>query len=433
MSGKKNPVMQSAFLRNDRVIPIEPHLHVGNNPRSIALLAEWLTTDRLLVPRFQRDYIWRRKKLIEWVETVIANTAVGVIVTYQINGEGPFFLADGFQRLTSTVKFMKNPMAFGFPFGTAQASNYCQAFFIPVQHRHYETHEFAMVAFQNLNKGTQATPAEYHKGELCLEESGLGEELYKKIVKSVEIVEAMKLSGKGRGRNAESKALRDCLGLFYQYTTNASIVTFYNVGKIQNDKVSIESRLRNLMENERWSAEDIKQKIKNFQTFLAGQIALFESICRETEQEGKAFSLTVVRWLFHLAIWRRNTGRSVETYHEFLRRLFNFFKKYATFTSRIEVDVLDSNFREVITLGLDKLGNLKALSRLFEVPLWEEKKNRRKQSNAALGYHRSHIDPFSQHGEGETILEPAPLNLSRGAKSIEDDLVMNQEAFLQII
>jgi len=384
----------------------------GNREVELFRMAQRLDEKSLQVPAFQREYIWTGPRLLEWMKTVENGKAIGVLVTYQIKGSGPVFLADGLQRLTATNYFLKNPVGHGRSYGPDQARKYCENFSITVQHRHYEDHEEAMRAFQNLNKGTPTTPAEFHKGEIA--SSVVGKEAYSRIPQVVATMETQRLGRKSLGRKKRSTQLRDALGLFYQYSNQYEGTTFWQISKEQpNDEGagdSIESLLMQHLQG--WTLQQLKERIGAFGRFLAGEMALLDSLVDETNQRGKAASPTFLRWIMHLAIWRKNNGRPITIYQEFLRSLLLLLNEYNTFTSSFVLPNTTPLFR--LTLATDSLSNLARLCEYLDSPLMNQQ--RRRSTPRVSGYDDSHIVPFSVGGNGQTVAEPAALNRSRGAK-----------------
>lgn len=382
----------------------------GNRDESLFAMVKKLKESKLQVPPFQRGYVWPESKLREWIQTVISNQAIGIIVTYQVNGEGPEWLADGLQRLTSTRMFLDNPQRYGFEFSKDQAEEYCEKYGISIQHRHYKDHESAMYAYKNLNRGTAITPAEYHKGDMTIND--IGDYAYKSIIASLKKIESSLMSGRSPGRNPESKLARDSLGLFYQYISEFQGFEFWNVGQINQNGKAIEEMLLDHMQG--WNKKDVDDRIKDFEIFMLGEVVLFRDIMRKAKCEGIAFSPAALRWLFHLSLWRKNNNRPRHLHIEFLEKFFALPRSTKTISSRI---ILSGDDLKSVTLDMDGLGQLKTMCEYMKCDLHSpEKRNNHKITS--VGYHSSHIKPFSIFGNGETVPEPAPINIARGANPI---------------
>lgn len=140
----------------------------GDNSWSLGEIVRWFQSGKLLKPDYQRDYVWVLEQEKGWSKSIVDQSAIGVIVTYQLPDGGPSYLADGLQRITATLRFLEDPQRYGFKFGTSQAAEYVSAFVVTVQHRIYETHDIAMDAFQRLNKGTALDPFDFWRGVMVL-------------------------------------------------------------------------------------------------------------------------------------------------------------------------------------------------------------------------------------------------------------------------
>jgi hypothetical protein len=400
----------------------QPQRKEQDSPKEISTMADRLKKNELQKPIFQRDFVWEPSKIQGWIESVLDGKAIGVIVTYQIKGGGPIYLADGFQRLTATQQYMDDPQALGFVYGKKQARTNCESFEVTVQHRIYETHQDAMRAFQNLNKGTALTPAEFYKGELCLE-NPLGEIVYVEIPRVVEESTKMLVSGKAVSRPQASTLLRDSLGLFYQYISAHKGREFWQVGtrRLDPKKDPVERLLGEDLINRHWTTAQLHQQIQRFRQFIDEQIAEVVELAKETHQEYKTFSRTLLHWILHLAIWRKNNGRSFKLYQEFLSSLLQSYKEFKSFSSRTYV--ADSATGELIPVSM-QVGRLSSLSTLSKGLGVDLSNGRRRQSTPPVkpGYNVSHLKPVSEYGEGETIIEPAPRNKARGAQIVQEQL-----------
>lgn len=385
----------------------------------ILQLLEEIKSEKLQVPKFQRGYVWSKEKLKGWAETIISGMAIGVIVTYQLKGGSPKFIADGLQRLTATARFLENPKEYGFDFGPEQAMVYCESFMIPVQNRVYNGHPDAMIAFHNLNAGTSLTPLEYYRGLLKTDTKGTI--IFDKIPNIIFSAEYPLVSGKKPGRDALSKLTRDALALFFQYLSETTQIFFWHVEKqkIRPVKDSLELKILNHIKN--MSQDEIDKKISSFEQFINEHIKEISAIIQETEQAGKLMSRTVIRFLLHTAIWRKNAKKSGDLYLRFVRRFIEIQIPYRTFSSRFSLP--DTDPVQIISISIGSLQHLKKLSTALDVPLYEGYK--RKPRETARGYHNSHVVPLSKHGEGETIIEPGLRNRVRGAQPIFENLPLD--------
>ena len=403
-------------MQEEELLIIKPRFERGNTDRPILYLIQMRDSHTLLIPEFQRsDSVWDEKKKKQWIYSIMNHEAIGVIVTYQLKGSGPIFLADGLQRITATKEFMGNPHDFGLDFGREQAAAYCMAFSIPVQHRHYQTHKEAMYAFQNLNKGTALTPYEFHKGELILD-SAAGKVVHKTVPQAMDAIVTQYLTGRKYNRNTQSRLMRDDLALFYQYISGDNTLDFWRVGQLQENGQSVECLIRKHIDSNKLSSSRLTEMVQDFKRFLASEMAFIDSIVIETKQKGKAFSPAALRNVLHTAIWRRNAKVPRLHYESYIRSLMEIWKPYSSFSAK--VDLPNSDPICTSSLATDNLYQTRQLCDALDIPLFAVSRKRSNSKTAAIGYDVSHIEPFSTHGDGDVIIEPSGVNRARGATEI---------------
>lgn len=391
-----------------------PERDTGAQNFTIDFMAKELADQKLLVPHFQRDYVWDKRKLISYIQTIISKQAVGVLVTYQLEGGGPGYLADGLQRLTSVSRFLEAPHKYGFEFDREQAKIYCECFTIAVQHRIYSDHDEAMSAFHDLNNGTGLMPREYYKGVLT--RNPIGGFIFSSVPAIVYNNERLFTSTKKLTRGEESKYVRDAFGLFLQYVSGAKVTTFWKTASkaIVPTKDSVEGKLMDYIKQHDVDLQEIEKKVENFDRFMAREIKVIVELINESGQSHKPMSRTFSRWLLHMAIWRKNNNRPVKLYTKFLLKLLQELIPYQTFCSIFNVEGVQPPF--IVALQSQSLKDFRRLCQVYEIPLFDGFK--RKTRETIPGMHNSHIRPFSEYGEGETVKEPGLLNMARGAKEI---------------
>lgn len=393
---------------------------VGNTDMPITTLIDMMNEGELHKPKFQRDFIWTKEKIQGWINTIISKKAIGVIVTYEVQNERALnkYIADGLQRLTATKLFIANSSGFGFTYSQNEAQKLCKAFFITVQHRHYKDHEEAMKAFQNLNRGTALAPAEFFKGELTLMD--LGEEIYKHIPEIININERVGLVIQGKGRRVRSQILlRDCLALFLQYISGYKKMVFWNITSSKMGEVDVvERQLANFIKEQEWSLVDLDKAIKNFDNYISSEVAVLNQIRNNIGRDRLPFGSTLFRWLLHLSIWRKNNGKSVDLYIKMVTSLLNILSQTQIDSFSSLFAITDENgMQKIFSLHIGDLNQLSTICQYLKVPLAE--KQIRKNKSVPKGYHHSHKKPISLFGDGETFLEPAIINIARGAKECE--------------
>lgn len=393
-------------------VPVE--FSLGNTERSLWSLATLLKDSVLQIPIFQRQFIWKPKRQIpEWGKSVIDKSAIGVIVTYQTAVQmNQLWLADGFQRLTATLRIAEDPASYGFRFGAKQWQAYCEGLGITHQHRMYESHNAALRAFQNLNRGTALTPAEFHKGQLVI--YPLGAILYDRIPSIVNLYEVrchVNLSRTNRSRRGA--ALRDSLALFYQYVTQTTELAFWGAAsRSLTTGKSLEERLAEWAHDQ--SHEIVDRTITNFEQFIASQEAIISKIKKDLCMETRTMNQTLFRWLIHAGIWRKNARRPVDDYVDLVFKLMSHLRDYEVLPGNIVLP--DVEPAKIVWLRMSRLDQLSQICEHFDNNLYE--KNHRKRQATPRGYDTSHVQPFKFFGEGETIIEPSSINRARGAQPI---------------
>lgn len=372
---------------------------------------------------FQRDFVWKPYQITAWGKTIMNKSSIGVIVTYQLEKGSPVYILDGWQRLNATARYMERPQEYEFSYGPEQARRYCDTFDMPVQHRHYRSHQVAWEYFARLNQGTIVTPYEMNRGLLTMA-SEAGKLLANEIPPMVASLEAPYIRVRRESRTSTHSHNRDAYSLFLQYTTKTDYlhpwnVTGNNVSPVAPRETPVEVALAAEIERRQWSVMEAERLLKNFRAFLAEQIAEIVAIYRESGGEGRTIAFTLWRWLLHLSIWRRNAGRPVELYRDLLKKLFVYLMhdlSMRTAGSRFILPERDGK-RPPVTLSIGGCHHLLEVCRHLDNALYEGRVRRREV--LAPGYHSSHVLPFSQHGDGPTIPEPGPRNRARGAKPIE--------------
>jgi hypothetical protein len=400
----------------------QPLMDIGEVRHSLAELVKAYQSGGWQLPNFQRDFVWPHYKIRTWAETIVDQRRIrlGVIVSYQLvtdqRNQYPVYIADGRQRLEATVRFMDNPRRYGFDLTREQARAYCNSYYVVVQHNHFTSHDEGLWAFQALNLGTTVVPAEFYKGELTRLPNGAY--LWDVVPIIVDKV-SHHLCTKVTTHKHRSVLHRDSLALFYQYASGTDAMEFWNVATSmvrpgQDHKV-IEPLLARFVENR--SRDELEHLVKAFQRFLEGSTALIEQLLRETEHpNGTAMSPTVYRWLVHTSIWRKNINASETLQEELFRKILEHMRRYPRISSRFE---LPDSTGILIPIMLSPQGiraTLPILCRAFNIDLYQPPR-RAKNRSGAPGYDQSHVESFAEHGEGETILEPAPRNRARGRQS----------------
>lgn len=75
--------------------------------RSVDNLIRWKKQGKLSVPKFQRDYVWKYKTCVKFIESILLGLPIPDIFVYKEVSEGieKYHLIDGFQRISTIEDF----------------------------------------------------------------------------------------------------------------------------------------------------------------------------------------------------------------------------------------------------------------------------------------------------------------------------------------
>lgn len=77
--------------------------------RNIDSLLKWVSVGKIVIPDFQRDYVWTKKTASKLIDSILLNLPIPNIFLYKTvdKGEEKYYVIDGFQRI-QTIKFFKD-------------------------------------------------------------------------------------------------------------------------------------------------------------------------------------------------------------------------------------------------------------------------------------------------------------------------------------
>ena len=77
--------------------------------RSVESLIKWVDKKKIIIPDFQRDYVWPKSVASKLIDSVLLNLPIPNIFLYKLNedGEEVFYVVDGFQRI-QTLKYFRD-------------------------------------------------------------------------------------------------------------------------------------------------------------------------------------------------------------------------------------------------------------------------------------------------------------------------------------
>lgn len=395
----------------DDLIHVYQLWSVGDKQRPLLDVVKQFQDGRIIAAPFQRDFVWKKEKIVGWANTIIDKNAVGVIVTYQLSSGSPVYLLDGFQRLTATSKVIENPPSYGFNFGSQEAERFADSFDITIQHRIYENHPMAVRSFQALNSGTPLLTGEYYKGELILFEKG--KLLYESIPAIMAKYET-KFVRRIKNSNIDNKLLRDSFSLFYQFITKAKQKSFWDAASSRLYGVQIIERiLANYVDG--ISTDELKSNLNDFERFIKNHYGDIEEVLGMSKLNGKSFSYSVNRWLVHFHIWASNNNFKYSKYNKMITNIFNSLSEYGFSTGSVEYEISGQKYQYAFKLA--RLDGFEKLAASYGVTEFSQGKVKKiKKFFAAPGYDEHHPEPFSIYGNGETVAISSIRNRSLGNK-----------------
>lgn len=380
----------------------------------------------ILKPLHQRSRVWSDEKDHDWVNRLRSDRKiVGCLLTYQlIDGRpSPVFLNDGLQRTLATLRYLEESHLFGDDHDTAEA--YCRKCMMPVQHRHYESHDDALIDFQLVNLGTHLTPYEFNNGILAYMGGdgpfwqGFFQQLHDLLSNTSSRITASRYTVT---RPTQHKYYRHDYGLLYRLLSDDKDVSSYNVsaasvdiGETRNRKC-IEWLLR--LKLEELGPNKTQAEFKKFEQLIERETALIEELWYKQlgKEIGTGISDTLYRWLLDCAIWKRNNRIPHAKWEQFARKLLTI----SDGRSQVITIGPDQNAQSY-TLSLSALHYLKGICEMIDSDFYSgrtQRRSRRKSSSIRPGFDDSHYLPFSSAGEGPTFGEPGGRNRARGAQPV---------------
>jgi hypothetical protein len=391
-----------------------------------------IDNSELVNPFFQREFVWSIKKQREFIAyTLQCERLEAPVHTYCLSGSFVRFLKDGRQRLTTLSRAIKTPKQFDL---TREEVDALKNVGVHIMHMLHDTHETAMVSFQNLNKGTGLLPYDLWRGELAATE--VGARLYDRVCHAVVHVTS-KLAGEdvlktadmsadlgsgGRKRNGQLN--RGALALFYMWIAKKPVIS-----KILTHDTATKSRQPEVLTADfiranNWSIADCDREVNRFYSYLENVVALVERlvIARDASFNGthKRWEIQAVRAIFNAAVYvslRDDIpAGALETFiNWYLERADG----YPEWVSRfIFTPANSAQEKEECRMSQHNLYWIREPAEQYGIHVPRKtKKTKLANVRGKKGCHASHTIPACEGGS-ETVLEDAITNLSRGAREM---------------
>ncbi len=391
----------------------------GNSDRSILEMAMKLSEGRLLLPLHQRTAdAWNPSRKRNWVNRIrMGRPSVGVLITYQLyDSDGASYLNDGLQRTSAVIEYLHDPAIYGDDL--ERAKSYCDQYEITVQHRHYSSHDEALVDFQEINLGTKLTPYEFCHGVLTYMPSydALWRSWFDDLHSTISNQSA-RILVRSRGDNREGRqiAKRNDLALFYRFAIDDKTRRRYWSPKRRVDVVEVREKqviewlLRQHLES--IGISKAREKLQTFCGLIERETALLETLWYASNQQGTGISNSLFRFLLDVAIWRRNSGIPYKYFEEFSRLLI----ERSGGSGKLQHP---DNPRRHFTCSMDGLNSLRTACDMLGYHLILDPPVNQPVIQVKPGYDKGHVQPKALFGNGLTVPQPGGVNRSNGARSV---------------
>ena len=413
---------------------------ITNNPVAIYTFYDrYAKQKNLLLPPHQklRGDVWSLSKKRKWWDDIQTKKMVcGCIVTYKLANDKRevYYINDGANRVIhSIIQFIENSKAKGLQDGEIKDLLYrCN---ISEQVVEYDDEQEAIDHYVAINMGSTATP---HEVLHCRFVAGLHdyENVWKPIFERLDDIVNRALIYLGckiqTDRDNVHKKKRDNLAMFVRFarkdTTRWSPRVSNNV--IISDRLEEISEVENkcLELFKELGTEAVSRELDAFEKHIQARTTLFHQIWHEVgNSPAMKPNATAVRWWISLGIYHRNNGFEHDAFRTFTSK---WLKKYKGRTTMI---YLAANGSETNTnTQMSKINSIPTALRAvgMTVDEFEKKEVRKSQTdNLRVGYVHSHVNAFSESGEGETIPENATDNLHRLNRDMTPDVVARLKKF----
>jgi hypothetical protein len=395
--------------------------------------------NELVNPFFQREFVWPEKKQRDFIQyTIDIQQLEAPVHTYCLPGSYIQYLKDGRQRLTTLGVAIAAPHVFDL---TKEHVDLLRHISVHIMHRQHDTHETAMVSFQNLNKGTGLLPYDLWRGEIAGLKIGnikLGEHLYDRVrlivnnltagLAGQDVIKAddMKHSVGSGGRKRNGQLHRGALALFHMWATKNPVVETILTHDTYTKTVQPEFLVAELIKAEGWDLVAADREIQKFYDYLHDVVTLIERLVIERNSSfahtHKRWEVQTVRAIFNAAVFvRLRQDIPATALAQFINWYFDHGDGLDEWKSRFFVDSKSlPGVKEEVRMSQHNLYWLREAADEFGFDITRKrakKKTKTQGVRGKKGCHRSHI-VSAANGGCETVVEDALTNLSRGADNM---------------
>lgn len=373
----------------------------------------------LRIPQFQRLDVWDKMRKVGWSRAIKARVTIPAFFKYDIEGKGIYYLADGCQRLYTTLQILQSPEEYGFV-TFEEVDFHISNCDISIVEMSCKSHDQGYQHFVSLNsKGTILMPMDVHKGKLVSENAlAPSNWIYGNINhwmrERMSIIVRRPNKPKSKALNAE---IRSNLALLLQYLSKTDKRTFWNVASLSDssNETPVEQLLAEFIAQ--MGRDEIEDQIGYFLDFISQSVQLIKAaIAKKNGKEGHAISPGLARHLLHFCVYCRNTKFPNKDKIAYVEGIINV---SSTGNARLVLQDKNGVIIDSPNIQSDSLSKTGQLCEFLGIN-WEKKDTRKSHSALLKGMENSHFEAFSKVGNGETFPEAAPYNRMRGTNSVED-------------
>lgn len=387
-------------------------------------LQKWLTNGIISKPQWQRDDAWSPKKKEQFEKTVLDKAKVGsdilsgCVVLYKIEGDDRLWLSDGLQRTLNSQRLYQKLVAERGPIAAEQLLSRIS---VPMLEMRYINEKEAKDEFRRMNQGTPLT--EFEQAKTILTDLPNYQDWENRILSRLHTVVSNRMlqfgvrnaGARGRikgttSRKKDHKDQRDDFALFLRFIIEDKNPQKYylDVTHIDDEKKRtslLEQRLADALRN--LGIDEAEKRLYAFEAYLTDESQYLRGVWDRIEKTPPQWDASIqtvtpscLRYLFHVALYRKNNRIPLDRYTAFLTKFF----PACQGTLQVTYPDLDGRKCDVINSGdIVALGRVQQkLGCIFDPQLDHNKKRKRQKTDQLLpGMHNGHRKPFSKNPDGD--------------------------------
>ena len=379
---------------------------------------------KIKVPDWQRGDAWTSEKknyfektIREYAKDGYNTLPTAIVLFHLVDDSDTLYISDGLQRTMNSRNIYEKLCN---ELGQEQAERILSKVSINVHYMVYENNYEAKKDFIRQNQSTPLSAQEQAK--TILTDLNDFPQWEKRILIPLHqhVRDAMSNIKKSESKKKKESNERDDYALFIRYLNKDKNPNSYcfNVNNIEDPK-----KRSNILEQKLVSSVSVRgiettsKDLANFKSFIMDESAFIVNIWNNLDKTGwdvlnQTIKDTCMRFLFHLAILRRNNEIPIKIYEEFI-------KKFLSHCQGKQIVTYDN--KDTVSFSKGDLSRLNSIQKGLGVYLLDNPNSKRKPrdiSQIMPGFHASHVKSFSQNGEGNVVPLPAIQNMSNGTRDV---------------